>query len=43
VTVVAVFSGHLSLDVHGFGMVMLTQAIWCVVAGVTLWRMKEQH
>ena len=37
-TVVAVLSGHLRLNVHGFGLVVLGQAIWFVVAGVLLCR-----
>jgi hypothetical protein len=37
VTLAALFSGHLRLDVHGFGAVMLGQAIWFVVAGSGLW------
>ena len=30
---VGVLSGHLRLDVHGFGAVLLLQAVWGVVAG----------
>jgi hypothetical protein len=37
VTMVALFSGHLPLDVHGFGAVMLGQSIWFVIAGAVLW------
>jgi hypothetical protein len=40
-TIVAVLSGHVRLNVHGFGLVMLGQAIWFVCSGVTLWRFKE--
>jgi len=39
---VAVLSAHIRLNVHGFGMVVLLQAIWFVVAGVQLWRVREQ-
>lgn len=41
-TVIAVLSGHLHLNVHGFGLIMLGQAIWFICCGVTLWRFKEQ-
>lgn len=33
-----VLSGHLSLGVHGFGMIVLGQTIWFVIAAVLLWR-----
>ena len=32
------FSGRLTLDVHGFGAVVLAQAIWLILAGVELRR-----
>lgn len=38
VSVAAMFSGYLPLDVHHFGAVMLGQAIWFVNAGMTLLR-----
>jgi hypothetical protein len=34
----ALFSGHLRMDVHGFGAVVLVQAIWLVMAGLELRR-----
>ena len=37
-TVLAVVSGHLSLDVHGFGLVVLGQAVWFIGVGVLLCR-----
>lgn len=37
ITMAAMFSGHLVLDVHGFGAVVLGQAIWFVVSGALLW------
>ena len=40
-TVVALLSGHLRLDVHGMGAVVLTQAIWFVIAGASLCRRLE--
>ncbi len=36
IALLAVLSGHLRLDVHGFGAIMLGQAIWFVSAGVQL-------
>ena len=38
-TLLAVFSGHLHFDVHGFGMVVLGQAVWFIVVGALLWRL----
>jgi hypothetical protein len=37
-TVLAVLSGHVRLDVHGFGAIVLGQAIWYVMVGALLWR-----
>lgn len=37
-TILVLLSGHLSLGVHGFGMVMVAQAIWFVSVGVLLQR-----
>src|SRR5262245_39654392 len=36
--VLAHLSGHLRLDVHGFGLVVLVQSVWFVSVGVLLWR-----
>jgi len=36
-TILAVVSGKLVLDVHGYGLVVLTQAIWFIAAGVLLY------
>jgi hypothetical protein len=41
-SVLGVLSGHLRLNVHGFGLIVLGQAIWFMTAGVMLWRFKEQ-
>jgi len=41
VTLLALFSGHLRLDTHGFGAVALGQAIWFIIAGSLLWRSGE--
>ena len=38
VTAVALLAGLLRLDVHGFGLVIFTQAIWFITAGVLLLR-----
>jgi hypothetical protein len=37
-TLLALFSGHLTLDVHGFGAVVLGQAIWLILSGAELRR-----
>lgn len=37
-TILSVLSGHIRLNVHGFGLVVLGQAIWFVTAGVLLCR-----
>jgi hypothetical protein len=38
ITLVAVFPGHLRLDPHGFGLIVLGQAAWFISAGAQLWR-----
>ena len=38
VALVALLSGHLRLDVHGFGIVVLLQAVWLIWIGVLLGR-----
>jgi hypothetical protein len=38
VTLLALFSGSLTLDVHGFGAVVLGQAIWLIMVGAELRR-----
>jgi hypothetical protein len=43
VTVIAVLSGHLRLDVHGFGMVVLGQAVWLIIVGVLLCRARRRE
>src|SRR5579884_365112 len=40
-TILAVLSGHIKLNVHGFGAIILGQAIWFFAAGIQLWRMKN--
>jgi len=40
-TVIAVLSGHIRLNVHGFGLVILGQALWLITAGVLLCRKKH--
>lgn len=36
-TLLALFSGHLPLDAHRFGVVVLGQSAWFIVAGALLW------
>jgi hypothetical protein len=43
VTIIAVVSGHVTLGVHGFGMIVLCQAIWYVFVGVMLMRIKSEN
>ena len=38
VTLLALFSGRLNLDAHGFGIVISGQAVWFIVAGTLLCR-----
>jgi hypothetical protein len=42
VTLLALFSGRLNLDAHGFGIVIFGQAGWFVVAGALLWQRENQ-
>jgi hypothetical protein len=37
-SVLGLLSGHLQLDVHGFGALVLGQSTWMIAAGVGLWR-----
>jgi hypothetical protein len=41
-TLIAVLSGHIRLNVHGFGIVVLSQAVWFISAGVLLWKEKQE-
>ena len=41
-TVAVLFSGYLRLDAHGFGAVVLGQAIWFVIAAALLWNKLPQ-
>jgi hypothetical protein len=41
-TVIAVLSGHIRLNVHGFGMIVASQAVWFISAGVLLWKEKQE-
>jgi hypothetical protein len=38
VTLLILFAGHLTLDVHGFGAVVLGQSIWLIMVGAELRR-----
>ena len=40
ISLLAVLSGHLQLGVHGFGLVVVGQALWFIPAGVSLCRSK---
>lgn len=40
VSIAALFSGHVRMDVHGFGAIVLLQAIWNICVGVSLLRDK---
>ena len=37
-TLLALFSGRLNLEAHGFGIVIFGQAVWFIAAGAFLWR-----
>jgi len=37
VIVIALASGHLKLRVHGFGLVVVLQAVWLIIVGVLMW------
>lgn len=41
ITVFAVFPGHLRLDPHGFGLIVLGQAVWFISAGAQLCRVRK--
>ncbi len=41
-TVLAVLSGHLRLNVHGLGLVVLGQAVWFISAAVMLYRINTE-
>jgi hypothetical protein len=41
IMIVLVFSGRLRLDPHGFGLIVVGQAVWFVSAGVELWRVRS--
>lgn len=42
IILLVVLSGHLRLDVHGFGAIMLGQAIWFISAGAQLCKAEKQ-
>jgi hypothetical protein len=41
-TLIALFSGHLNLDVHGFGVVIFGQAAWFIIGGALLLKREDQ-
>jgi hypothetical protein len=42
ITLIALFSGHLNLDKHGFGIIIFGQAGWFIVAGALLLRREDR-
>lgn len=40
VSIAALFSGHLRLNVHGFGLLVFAQAVWTFLLGVVIRRFK---
>jgi hypothetical protein len=40
--VVALIAGQLNLEVHGFGLITFTQALWFILAATFLWRLEKQ-
>lgn len=42
ISILAVVSGHIRLDVHGFGLIVLGQAAWFIIVGVQLWRNNQR-
>ena len=42
VAALAVVSGHVRLDVHGFGLIVLGQALWFIVVGALLLRLRAR-
>ena len=41
--IIAMITGGLRLDVHGFGLITFSQAIWFIVAGILLWRLQNPN
>lgn len=39
--VIAMITGSLSLDVHGFALITFGQAIWFIILGILLWRSSD--
>ena len=39
--IIAMVTGGLRLDVHGFGLIIFSQAIWFIVVGILLWRLQN--
>ncbi len=40
---IGIFSGHLKLDVHGFGLLMFGQAIWMILVGIFMIRAEKSE
>jgi hypothetical protein len=43
VSLLGIFSGHLKLDVHGFGLVMFGQAVWIILVAIFMLRSKAKE
>lgn len=41
VSLAAFFAGHIRLDVHGFGMLVLAQSFWNILVGIFLFRTEK--
>ncbi len=41
VTAIAIVTGTLDLELHGFRLITFTQAIWFIAIGILLWRDRE--
>ncbi len=39
--IIAMVTSSLRLDVHGFGLIIFSQAIWFIVVGILLWRLQN--
>lgn len=43
VSIIGIFSGHLKLDVHGFGAFIFAQAIWMILAAIFTMRKRDNE
>lgn len=42
-SLLGIFSGHLKLDVHGFGLFTFAQSIWLILVGVFMVRSENKN